>query len=1106
MTIRSEPLLHYLRRLTARPNSNDGDAVLLERFVADGDESAFAALLARHGPMVLGVCRRVLHNTQDAEDAFQATFLVLARKAASLRRPEALASWLYGTARHFASTARRAAARRRQHETRCLESTVACPPMHVLDDLSARELLLALDEELAALPERYRLPLILCQLEGRTHDEAARLLGWTAGSVKGRLERGRKRLHARLTRRGLELSGATLALGVSHSGLANASARMTSATLQAALAFAHGERGGMAATVLALAETGLTSTVMTKAKLGLVVLLALVLASGTGALVYPGRSEKQPEISKLPKPEMANPARTDLYGDPLPSGALARFGTQRWRHGHQVTAVAFSPNGATLASGSWDGAIHLWDAKTGKLLRILRGHGDFISSVFFTPDGKQLVSCNGSLLTPNTARVWDVATGKELRRWPIPGSWKLALSPDGKLLAGLGAALPNQNTIALWDVGTGKQIRELPFEGVQDFVSDLAFSPDGKRLVSGGESMLRLFDVAKGKQLRTFGEGKRIYSVAFSSDGKTVAVGRRVEPITLWEIASFKMLRQLGDNEGARSVAFSGDGKRLAGGGYGKAILWDVTSGKKLRELPGTLNQVWDMAFSPDDKTLAVGNLDSQVRLWDLSTGKEFSSVGGHRGGVNFLSFIDRDQGIASASTADMVCHWDIATSKTIRKFEEGTWWNCGDLSPDGRTLALRDDAGVHLFDWSTGKKLRLLKGHKHRVISAVFSPKGDVLASSALMDQHIILWDVAAGKELRRILTPYFPHLDSLAWSPDGKILAAAAPQSDTYRVSLWDPSTGKQLREWALQQSKDREIDGERGLAFAPDGKLLAAADGDSTVVVWDVASGRLRARLSGHRKIILALAFSPDGHMLASGGLDRTVRLWELATWKERRVYEGHLGSITKLAFSADGLTLASASSDTSVLLWSVRDRDPRQRQPDLTLTSQQLKNLWDDLASEDASRAWRAVCILTKAPKQTVSWLKEHVKPLSGAELDRIANLIADLDSDQFAVREQAARELEKFGEWAQPALRKALEKHPGLEVRRQLEQLLEKLEGPVRAAGMMRELRSLEVLEHIATPEARQVLEKLAGGSAEARLTQEAKASLARLAARSGVRP
>jgi hypothetical protein len=406
-----------------------------------------------------------------------------------------------------------------------------------------------------------------------------------------------------------------------------------------------------------------------------------------------------------------------------------------------------------------------------------------------------------------------------------------------------------------------------------------------------------------------------------------------------------------------------------------------------------------------------------------------------------------------------------------------------------------------------------LLKGHKLQVWAAVFSPKGDVLASSANMDQPIILWDVATGKERRRIQTAFLHDLHSLAWSPDGKILASAGAMTvdnvpglvDT--VCLWNPSTGKQIREWSLRQRKDIPL-GQRlfRIGFSPDGTLLAAADGDNTVVVWEVASGRLRARSSGDQGEITALAFSADGRMLASGGMGRTIRLRELATGKERRRFEGHLGAITKLAFSPDGLTLASASGDTSVLLWAVLDHDPRRKQPDLALAPSQMEELWNDLASEDASRAWQAACTLVKAPKQAVPWLKQHLKPLSPTDLDRVKQLLADLDSDQFAVRQQAARLLEQFGGQAEPAMRTALERSPSLEAHRQIKQLVDKLGWPIQTPAAMREFRSLEVLEYIGTDEARAMLRSLAEGVPEARLTREAKAAQERLTHKSNTAP
>ena len=238
MPVSPSPLVHHLRRLVALRDPAP-DAVLLERFSRERDEGAFATLLGRHGPLVLGVCRRILADFNAAEDAFQATFLILARRAASLRQPAELAGWLHGVAVRVALRARRAATRRRTVQPRTDAPEPAAPHANPLAELTARELLAALDEEVSRLPEAYRLPVVLCALEGHSQEEAARRLGWTPGSVKGRLERGRKRLHARLVRRGLDLSVALAALEASQ-GVAPAvvSTMVRTSTVRAVVAFA----------------------------------------------------------------------------------------------------------------------------------------------------------------------------------------------------------------------------------------------------------------------------------------------------------------------------------------------------------------------------------------------------------------------------------------------------------------------------------------------------------------------------------------------------------------------------------------------------------------------------------------------------------------------------------------------------------------------------------------------------------------------------------------------------------------------------------------------------------------------------------------------------
>jgi RNA polymerase sigma factor (sigma-70 family) len=302
MTAGREPLAHYLRRLATEPAKETPDAALLGRFISEGDGAAFAALVERHGPLVLAVCRRILDDAHDAEDAFQAAFLVLARRATTVYPREALAAWLHGVARRVALKTRCARARQ-SRAGRHLPPSPVDPHPDPLAELSVRELLCLVDDEVRQLPEVYRLPVILCCLEGRSLEEAARLLGWTPYSVKGRLQRGRARLHQRLARRGLSLSAALttaeLARGASSAAVV---ARLVAPTVQAALRFAAGQGTGGAASAQAAARASEVATGMALGRLKVpaaLLLLACLLAAGFAAhrLLAPSEAPAQAATS-----------------------------------------------------------------------------------------------------------------------------------------------------------------------------------------------------------------------------------------------------------------------------------------------------------------------------------------------------------------------------------------------------------------------------------------------------------------------------------------------------------------------------------------------------------------------------------------------------------------------------------------------------------------------------------------------------------------------------------------------------------------------------------------------------------------------------------------
>jgi RNA polymerase sigma factor (sigma-70 family) len=284
------PLLRFIRRIAAPCAAGEPtDGQLLDRFAGRRDEAAFAALLQRHGPMVLGVCQSVLGNAHDAEDAFQATFLVLVRKAGSIGKPDAVGSWLHGVAYRLAVKARAEAARRRAHERRKPTMPVAEP----LAELIGRDLRPVLHEEVSRLPDKYRAPFVLCYLEGKTNEEAARLLGWPKGTVLSSLARARARLRARLTRRGVALSaGAFAAVLAQGTAPAAVPAALAESTLKAALLFAAGPAavgGGISASVLASAQGMLRAMFLARAMTAAAGLLAVSLA-GAGAVALAGRT------------------------------------------------------------------------------------------------------------------------------------------------------------------------------------------------------------------------------------------------------------------------------------------------------------------------------------------------------------------------------------------------------------------------------------------------------------------------------------------------------------------------------------------------------------------------------------------------------------------------------------------------------------------------------------------------------------------------------------------------------------------------------------------------------------------------------------------------
>jgi hypothetical protein len=355
-------------------------------------------------------------------------------------------------------------------------------------------------------------------------------------------------------------------------------------------------------------------------------------------------------------------------------------------------------------------------------------------------------------------------------------------------------------------------------------------------------------------------------------------------------------------------------------------------------------------------------------------------------------------------------------------------------------------------------------------------------------------VWDVARRKQVARFET-LRDCPGGLAPSGDGKVVATGGYQDGSVR--LWDVTSGKEVR----------RLRGHAGtvcaIAWSPDGIALATGSADTTLCLWEAASGKLLRRLEkGHRASVGAVAFSADGRTIASAGLDQAVCLWEAATGQVRRRFEGHEGPVLALSFAADGRRLVSGSNDGTALVWDVAGTSWAKPAGLRRWSAEEADALWADLAAPDAKKADRAGWELATAPAQAARILGERLRPatvLDAAMRRRIGQLLADLDAEVFGTREEATRALAEIGESAEPLLRERLAAGLSAEARRRIERVLEKRG---EASGeRLRASRALEALEHAGGPQARKVLEGLAGGGQGAWLTLEARASLARLARR-----
>ncbi len=812
--------------------------------------------------------------------------------------------------------------------------------------------------------------------------------------------------------------------------------------------------------------------------------------------------------------------KADHFGDPLPPGALMRLGTDRFRQAGAIYSMAYSADGRLLVTGNaagllGDASVVVWDAETGKRIRTWFGHAHVVRSVAFSPDKKLIAVVNGygklhvfdvasgdeprqydvespaeALFSPDGAtllvndkhqvRRWRLATGQELE--PLRGPEKVGVSftvaADGKTIA----TYSREGSIRIWDA-EGRERRQ--FLAPTKILYRAGLSPDGTRLACGTDEEVQLWDTTTGRKLWGVKSSDfRIGAQAFSPDGKSLATGGDRQT-KLWDVATGETLRTIGASDapyGTFLVAFSPDGKRIASGGNAAAPrFWDPNTGKEMTRFEGFQHAVTSGVFAPDGNTLATVSGEPFVHLWDLTTGqaRHFAS---QPSGIHSVAFARDGKALVTSSPHSWPSLWELSTGKHLRRFESTNRVSPGGavaLSADGKTLAASTGmCGIRFWDFATGNELPVMFSGRIEMSGSrsggqfpqfVLAPNGKSVATtrSQSPDSGVIRWDLATGEKR---------HVGAEAGRP--------------VRINNFFPDDSP-------HEKRPKLADQGVPAAYSPDGRLVAILYGKDVRLV-DAATGLMLRRITGDAKRVNCASFAPDGKTIATGGEDQTVYLWETVSGGCRDRFIGHEDRINFVAFAPGGGRLASGGDDHTVLIW-----DPAHRAGSGPLTLKEIDDLWTLLAGADAAEAHRAIWRLNADAERVIPYLKARLRSIAPVDAKRLAGLLSDLGSDQFTVRQRASQELEKLAELAVPAMRQALNSNNSLEVRRRIESLLTINSTQPPPPEHLRLLRSIEILERAATADVRDILQTLADGAIEARVSIEAKITLDRLPRQTG---
>lgn len=1152
---RTTTVTHLARAIVGREVEAPSDRELLGRYIANGDQTAFAALTNRHAGMVFGVCRRSLPKAADAEDACQAVFLLLAQKAARVGWRSSVAGWLYSTARRVARNARVSAKRRARREARAAVPEAVDP----VDSMTGRELTVVLDDELGRLAPRYRDPLVLCCLEGLTQDEAATRLDVPIETLRTRLRRARQRLADALTARGCDLGIALLAVAASATATTASQLRKTihaavsGSPSPAAVALAHGAvhplltpiRTVMLATAVAAAMLGLGATLNPRVP------------------AQPPKDADQPVIEKAP--------------------ALATFGAGKFTANAMVGDARYSSDGKQIVAFAGN-TLYVWDANDGSLVRTMDTKISGLPNpgwpyerdrAFTVNTKKSLVAIGGVRDDKTILQVWNFETGKLITELASPyrGLRVLAWTTDGTRLL--------ERTADRWDergpnVGGG-------------------FQPDNKsRLVVRDSELKELKSNALPRS--KYGEDHTVQMHPLPN-GKEVLHWQNGTDPTIYDIDSGREVRPLGYRSTAvpSGLATTPDGDTAIVTCSELISLVDMSNGDIRRKLP-ILRGGWERPrplFSPDGRTVYI--FDFQPVAYDVATGKEkwrgmFPTIHnlamrtcdispdgatllcmhGHRvARINAATGTERDPSIGLSRPSGVTWSPDGKRLFT-RAVRHDRTWTAWDPVSGKRLFELLPTGFVADNEWKMMPDLFFINGGRELVAGLEKSEKTERIGP-----KEMLVFDAATGKPLRRLGDPLpkerFQWAIPIAVEPDGSsvvmqvytvsgppgaIPGGGAAMVDaiaeyTFHTTRWDPVKKTSLREWEVAGHR---VDSVR--RYAPYAMSLSVENGDygnkekklrsAKVRCYSLVDGRLAhewttgfAGIEADRiqeNFLLTIGYESKwitrGNTLTFAAQPPfAYDVWEISTGQGVRVFErdqhetavlGPRGQYVlrvredgavdvyepfvlkkavatisaasrpqQFEFAPDGGRVAVSLADTSLTIWETAPWRTAIEAAIAKEIPENLDRLWDDLLG-DAATGLRAARLLAAAGDKGIALVKSKLQARQSPAAEKMAKLIADLDSARFGVREKAEADLRDLGPQAEPFLQRAIKMRPSAEAAKRIEALLSAITARKLSAAEVREIRAVRTLEWIDTSAAKELLANWSKGDPSAALTRAAK--------------